>query len=172
MERSDKYRNRATLPTAQPNCVTTFAHAINNRGEVVGASRIDASNVRAFISLNGEQVVDLNDLIPQNSSLTLVYAFNINEQGTIAGTGAPAGCAPDGGEVCLHAYLLVPNGDCDKHCEQRLGEHQRERVAAAQLARAQGVASRPEHVMTPAEHVRSLMRRRFGLPGAHPTLRD
>src|SRR5262249_50307196 len=100
------------------------------------------------------------------------YAFNINEQGTIAGTGAPAGCAPDGGEVCLHAYLLIPNGDCDGNCEQRLAEHQNERAAAAQLTAAQSAIPRPEQVLAPAERVRNMMRQRLGLLGTHPTLRD
>ena len=56
--------------------VTSFPHAISASGQVVGSSRIDATlgNGRAFLWENGGPMVDLNTLIPANSSLTLVFA--------------------------------------------------------------------------------------------------
>jgi len=56
-------------------------------------------------------MVDLNTLIPFNSSLELTFAFAINDGGEIVGTGLPAGCAPENIEFCGHAYVLIPCDD-------------------------------------------------------------
>jgi probable HAF family extracellular repeat protein len=93
--------------------VTSFPHAISPSGQVVGSSRIDATlgNGRAFLWEDGGPMVDLNTLIPSNSSLTLVYAYTINERGEIGGTGVPAGCGAPDVATCGHAFLLIP---CDE----------------------------------------------------------
>jgi hypothetical protein len=54
-------------------------------------------------------MVDLNTLIPPNSGLQLVLAFNINDQGEILGGGAPPGVQSldFGGRL----FLLIPCGD-------------------------------------------------------------
>jgi hypothetical protein len=61
-------------------------------------------------------MVDLNSLIPANSSLLLEEGGNINDRGEIAGRGLPAGC--DNVDACGHAFLLVP---CDNaaSCENK-----------------------------------------------------
>ncbi len=93
--------------------VTSFPHAISPTGQVVGSSRIDATpgNGRAFLWENGGPMVDLNTLIPANSSLTLVFAETINERGEIGGTGVPTGCQPADVATCGHAFLLIPCDD-------------------------------------------------------------
>ncbi len=152
--------------------VTSVAFAINQPGQVVGASRVGVPfDNRAFLWENGGPIVNLNDLIPTHSSLTLVYAFDINSNGVIAGTGVPAGCLPQDVDSCGRAYLLIPNGDCDDRCEQRLTESQRNRDAAAQLARSQTPISKTEAPMTPAERVRSMMRQSH-IPGRPSLPRD
>ena len=57
-------------------------------------------------------MVDLNSLIPANSSLELTFAYAINDQAEIAGTGLPSGCTPDQIDFCGHAFVLIP---CDEH---------------------------------------------------------
>ena len=90
---------------------TSSGWAINSQHQIVGASRIDdtAGNVRAFLWENGGPIVDLNTLIPANSSLLLAYAVNINDQGEIAGLGVPAGCAVPDYLSCGHAYAFGSN---------------------------------------------------------------
>ena len=65
----------------------------------------------AFLWENGGPMVDLNTLIPPNSSLLLTNAIDINNHGEIAGMGVPAGCDPVHQDSCEHAYLLIP---CDE----------------------------------------------------------
>ena len=57
-------------------------------------------------------MVDLNTLIPQGSSLQLLYPITINERGEISGNGIPKGL-PTGGDqgAFQHAFLLIP---CDE----------------------------------------------------------
>jgi len=154
---------------------TSFAYAINSQGQVVGASRIDATpgNSRAFLWEKGSPMVDLNTLIPAHSSLTLVVAFNINERGEIAGTGVPAGCAPSDSELCGHQYVLIPGGDCDQDNEDRIAESQ-QRIAAERAANAQypATAQSADSPLTPIERIRSTMRQRYHLPGQPAAPRD
>jgi probable HAF family extracellular repeat protein len=151
---------------------TSFAHDINSQAQVVGSSRIDATpgNSRAFLSEDAAPIVDLNDLIPPHSNFTLVAAFNINEGGVIAGTGVPAGCLPQDVETCGHAYLLIPDGDCDGNCQNRLDQRQADAALRRESARTTTRSFNPR--LTPSEHVRGMMRQRYGVAGSHPTLRD
>ncbi len=63
-------------------------------------------------------MIDLNTLIPANSSLQLADAFNINDHGEITGLGTPLGvlAIPDG--IGLHPFLLIPCGEgTSQSCE-------------------------------------------------------
>ena len=84
---------------------TSFAHGINSKGQIVGASRVsfETGEVRAFLWENGGPMIDLNTLIPANSSLHLDYALSINDRGEIAGYGF----LPNGDQ---HPFLLIPVG--------------------------------------------------------------
>jgi probable HAF family extracellular repeat protein len=71
---------------------TSFAFAINSKGQVVGASRIDGGTVHAFLWEKGSPMIDLNAFVPSGSSLQqLTHAFNINDRGEIYGRGVPPG---------------------------------------------------------------------------------
>ena len=63
---------------------SSFAPAINNEGQVVGASCDQSGNCRAFIWQNGA-ITDLNTLIPVDSPLYLLQALDINSFGEIVG---------------------------------------------------------------------------------------
>jgi probable HAF family extracellular repeat protein len=85
----------------------SYATAINGRHQIVGLSATESSGTyRAFLWESGGPMVDLNTLIPKNSSLYLNWAFDINDQGYIAGIGSPADCSDF--DLCGHAFLLVP----------------------------------------------------------------
>jgi probable HAF family extracellular repeat protein len=151
---------------------TSNAHALNSKRQVVGASRMaDGITLHAFLWENGGPIVDLNDLIPQNSRLQLIRAENINERGEIAGIGVPAGCEPVDEEVCGHAYLLVPDGDCDNDCEQRIANSQAEAELRRQSATSTTKPAESQQ-LTPAERFRSMIRQRLHLPGSRPVPRD
>ena len=154
---------------------TSAANAINSQRQIVGHSLIDdiPGNIRAFVWENGRPIVDLNDLIPQNSPLLLLDATDINERGEIAGVGVPAGCAPTDDLLCGRAFLLIPDGDCDEDNESRFAATQN-RIAAERAANAQhpATAQRADSPLTPIERFRNLMRQRYQLPGQKAVPRD
>jgi probable HAF family extracellular repeat protein len=81
--------------------VDSAAIGINDMGQIVGVS-LDASfNPRAFLR-QGQELIDLNTLVPAGSPLYLASACSINTAGEIVGF-----AFDDSGNV--HAYLAVPN---------------------------------------------------------------
>jgi hypothetical protein len=79
---------------------------------VVGKTHLcDFSFSRAFLWENGS-MVELNTLIPPDSSLQIVWAIAINDRGEIAGIGAPQGIRPANIYTQGHAFLLIP---CDEN---------------------------------------------------------
>ena len=102
------------------------AYYVNSRGQVVGTSENSVlcqvpTGEHAFLWENDGPMVDLNTLIPPNSSLELTFAVAINDRGEIAGFGLPPDCAAAEIEFCGHAYILIPCGlqdaiakDCDE----------------------------------------------------------
>src|SRR5215471_18214112 len=77
--------------------------SINSKGQIVGASLQGWVNFvqYAFLREDGE-MVDLNTLIPPDSSLQLAAVEEINDRGEILGDGVPAGCFYIG---LWHAFL-------------------------------------------------------------------
>jgi probable HAF family extracellular repeat protein len=96
---------------------SSHAEGINSRGQIVGRSKPtpDSPVQHAFLWENGGPMVDLNTLIPTNSSLLLEEGGNINDRGEIAGRGLPAGC--DDVDACGHVFLLIPC-DNDTSCSE------------------------------------------------------
>jgi probable HAF family extracellular repeat protein len=87
------------------------AYYINDHKQVVGTSENATlcaipTGEHAFLWERDTGMIDLNTLIPANSSLQLVFAMAINDRGEIVGEGAPAGCTHL--VFCGHAYVLVP----------------------------------------------------------------
>jgi probable HAF family extracellular repeat protein len=100
-----------------PEDTSSNAYNVNARGQVVGTSEDRAHMLigvgeHAFLWENGGPMVDLNTLIPADSSLQLTYAVAINNRGEIAGFGVPPGVLPEDYEFQGHAYMLVP---CDEN---------------------------------------------------------
>ena len=93
-----------------PGDPCTRANWINERRQIVGNSSDCIFALHAILWEAGGPAVDLNTLIPPNSSLQLMNALDINDRGEIAGLGVPAGCQPVDVDTCGHAYLLIPNG--------------------------------------------------------------
>ena len=83
-------RDLGTLPDAD----ASEAHALNDRGQIVGTSD------DAAVLWQAGQVADLNHLVPAGSGWTLQDATGINARGQIVGRGTV------GGHV--HAFLLTP----------------------------------------------------------------
>jgi len=67
-----------------PGDVSSSAYGINNLGQVVGESCDADNNCTAVLWLNGT-IIDINTLLPPNSSLYLVEALDINDSGEIVG---------------------------------------------------------------------------------------
>ena len=80
----------------------SFGSSINNLGQIVGYSCDVNFNCRAFLWENGS-MVDLNTLIPADSTLVLNYAATIDDLGIIAGY------AFDPNTGTVPAFVLYPN---------------------------------------------------------------
>jgi probable HAF family extracellular repeat protein len=87
--------------------ICSRANAINSSGQIVGNSSDCITPLRAFLSNDGDPMVDLNTLIPPGSGVVLVNALYINDRGQISGNAI----LDDGHE---RAYLLTPCDD-DHH---------------------------------------------------------
>jgi uncharacterized membrane protein len=85
----------------------SIATWVNDETQVVGWSSpsdcVTFDTSRPFLWEHGS-IVDLNTLIPPNSPLRLVYAYEINHRGEIAGNGWDANSNE-------HAFLLIPCDD-------------------------------------------------------------
>jgi probable HAF family extracellular repeat protein len=84
-----------------PGDVNSAAIGINDSGQIVGVS-LDASfNARGFIR-QGQELIDLNTLVPGGSPLYLITACSINAAGEIIGI-----AIDNSGN--FHGYLATPN---------------------------------------------------------------
>lgn len=81
---------------------------INSKGQIVGHSRLIDGTPHAYLWEKGGPMMDLNTLIPP-TDLLLIDAFDINDQGEIAGEAL----LPNGD---IHGVLLVPCGERDAAC--------------------------------------------------------
>ena len=144
------------------------AIGVNIRGQVVG----DANNCRgvslhAFLWESGGPMVDLNTLIPPNSSLQLLVAVNINDRGEIVGLGVPQGVSPEDKHTHAHVFILIPCAAGDSEgCEAA-----NEGPAAMTQANRTSVSKAPIRVTerrpTPSERVasfRARLARRYHIP--------
>jgi probable HAF family extracellular repeat protein len=77
------------------------AFAVNDAGQVVGYADLANNRSHAFL-YEGDELIDLNDLLPEGSGWTLESAAAINNAGQIVGRGRNPGGFP-------HAYLLTPD---------------------------------------------------------------
>jgi probable HAF family extracellular repeat protein len=99
------------------------ADSINSQGQIVGESAKvcgtnDLNNLVAFFQENGEPMIDLNSFVPPGSGIHLGDGAFINDQGEIAVEGSLNGVD--------RSFLLVPAGDCDDACENRIAASQRD----------------------------------------------
>ncbi len=76
-----------TALPALPQDTFSFAVAINDNDLIVGNGYNASSGTHALL-WDGDQVFDLNDLIPANSGWTLYEATDIGNDGTIVGDGS------------------------------------------------------------------------------------
>lgn len=91
---------------------TSSAHAINSRRQIVGwVFPCGNGDIRAFLWEHGS-MVDLNTLIPPDSSLKLVQAEDINDRGEIDGIGVRHGVSTRDFTTRGHGFLLIP---CDEN---------------------------------------------------------
>jgi probable HAF family extracellular repeat protein len=113
------------LGTFGTDCAEAFT--INSNDQIAGASFPNCNfdmPARGFLYENGE-LVDLNTLIPLPSKLYISEPETINDRGEIAGIGLTT----DGNE---HAFLLIPNSDCDDNCEDSIAASQSNPAVAVQ----------------------------------------
>jgi probable HAF family extracellular repeat protein len=153
---------------------TSHAYSINSSSQVVGNSRLsDGITIHSFLWERGD-MVDLNDLVSPKSDVVLLDVNAIADSGEILVNGLPAGCGNEG--VCGHAYVLIPDGDCDDDCEGRIAETQsRIIVSRNDAALAQNPATMKqenEALVAPLERIRSQMRQRYHVPSQPAAPRD
>jgi probable HAF family extracellular repeat protein len=153
---------------------TSHAYSINSSSQVVGNSRLsDGITLHSFLWERGE-MVDLNDLVSPKSDVVLLDVNAIADSGEILVNGLPAGCGNEG--ACGHAYVLIPDGDCDEDCEGRIAQSQSSIAAsrnnAALTQNPATITQSSESPVSPVEHFRNQMRQRYHLPGQPAAPRD
>jgi probable HAF family extracellular repeat protein len=131
-----------------PGDVTSGALGMNNKGQVVGGSNDANGNGRAFLWQDGV-MTDLNALIPPDSSLYLVYAGDINDDGEIVGL------AFDQSAGTFPAFLARPCERDDVNTEDCRNDD------ADTLGTRSGTNESPK--VTLPESIRKLLQRRRGL---------
>jgi probable HAF family extracellular repeat protein len=88
---------------------SSFAFAINSRGQVVGSSKANDGTLHAFLWEKGAPMIDLDVFVPEGAGLQLLtHALNINDPGEIMGLGFPRGVPPGDIDFGAHVFLLVP----------------------------------------------------------------
>ena len=135
-----------------PGDVSSSSSDINDLGQVIGASMAASGNARAFLWQH-DTMIDLNELIPANSSLYLIAGGAINSRSEITGVALLKGTTE------THAFLATPCG------RDRI--ESRESECKAQYTRtARGLSSAESNVAI-GENVRKLLQRRlhFARPG-------
>ena len=143
--------------------VCSEATGMNGFGQIVGISNEcsgswDASGwptMRAFLWQKGSPMVDLNALVEENpSNLHLFWGAYINDSGEILAEGILST-----GDI--HAALLVPAGDCNEGCQQRILASQNTPAARANAGvtspafgkQAKGLHNRPgQRYALPRQH--------------------
>jgi probable HAF family extracellular repeat protein len=144
--------------------LTSRAFSINSKSQVVGNSRLsDGITIHSFLWERGE-MVDLNDLVSPKSEVVLLDVNAIADSGEILVNGLPSGCGDEG--ACGHAYVLIPEGDCDEDCEGR--------IAATQNSAAQYPAAMKQGSELPiaVNQLRNRLMQRQHIPGQPATPRD
>ena len=145
------------LGTVGPDACSQ-AYGINEDKQIVGVSGGTGQcssfvTGRAFLWENGGPMVDLNALIRNPSDLHVYWGTSINDSGEIAAQGV----LPNGD---IHVAVLVPDGDCDGDCEQRIAASQK--IAVGQPATTG--TTMPEFGK-PHDWLRNPLGKRFPMPG-------
>jgi probable HAF family extracellular repeat protein len=149
-----------------PGDSCSTAYFVNLHGQIVGSSTdqelCGLAGKHAVLWESGEPT-DLNTLIAPGASLTLTFAFAINDKGEIAGLGVPPGCAPqDVGGVCGHAYMLIPCGVGEECVNTTLSPDS----ASAIPYLFNMSPTRPQTgSASPLERLRNQLRQKFHMPG-------
>jgi probable HAF family extracellular repeat protein len=114
------------LMSADPADASNTPYAINDHGQMVGAScDITLATCRGYIWQNGV-MTDLNDLIPADSPLYLISPFGISNNGDIAGLALVIST----GEV--HAFVASPvSGKAGDNGPHGPGVHHRMTIPAS-----------------------------------------
>jgi probable HAF family extracellular repeat protein len=143
------------------NDTCTRVWEINESSQVVGNSSDCVTAHSAILWEKGESL-DLNQLVPPNSGVTLILAADINDRGEIIAQGVLSN-----GDS--HVILLIPDGDCDSDCEGRIAASQN---SAAPAQNVVTMKQGDESPINPVERLRSQMRHRYHLPGQTAAPRD
>ena len=143
---------------------TSHAESINNKGQVVGRSRIECETCvlqHAFLWQDGGPMLDLNTLIPARSNFQLIAAYNINDRGEILVQALPLGEQPMEGVTLGHLALLVPceSGDsCSDSSDTSA-------VAVPNSITMMSTANRSGIIQRSAAEWRAQLAKRYHMPG-------
>jgi probable HAF family extracellular repeat protein len=145
---------------------TSHAESINNKGQVVGRSRIECEICvlqHGFLWENGGPMIDLNTLIPAGSNFQLIDAYDINDRGEILVQALPVGEQPMEGVQLGHLALLVPCSGDETSCSDSSDPSA---VAVANSIILTGTANRSGVIQRSAAEWRAQLAKRYHMPGA------
>jgi probable HAF family extracellular repeat protein len=125
------------------NDFSSLPTSINNHGQMVGTSCDIDGNCRAFLR-QGRVMTDLNALIPADSPLYLIFGWDINDAGQIAGQALETSTGD------IHAFLATPRDPNRPGTEWR----------GADAGEADEFTERPSLVLP--ENARKMLRQQLG----------
>jgi len=128
----------------------SIATSINESRQVVGYSGPPCNQSRGFLWEDGGPMVDLNSLVQPPSNIVVTNPVQIDDRGEIAAQGV----LPDGD---THFVMLVPDGDCESDCEQRLAQSQNR----AATMKTGTIGTLPQTAGKPSDWLRTLNRVRI-----------
>jgi len=135
-------------------CAGSSGWSINAGGQIVGPNHgcPGISSDRGFLWEKGGPMVDLNALVQPPSDIVVADPLEIDDRGHIVANAV----LPSGD---IHLVVLVPDGDCDCACEQRIAGS--ENAPATQPATAATSPARDKAV----DWLRNPWGRRLPMPG-------
>jgi probable HAF family extracellular repeat protein len=141
-------------PAGNAPCSNAFS--LNSSDQVVGNSTdCHGTGLGATLWDRGS-IVDLNSFVPPGSGIFLRECVFINDQGEIAVVGSLSGND--------HAFVLVPDGNCDEDCEAKIAASQNDPATLEEATRNTGASINSIAPSNPIDRLHNRITQRYQLP--------
>jgi probable HAF family extracellular repeat protein len=141
-------------PAGSGLCSNSFS--INSSDQVVGNSTDRHGTALGATLWDRGSIVDLNSFVSPGSGIFLRESVFINDQGEIAVLGSLNGND--------HAFVLVPDGNCDGDCEAGIAANQNDTATLEEATRSPGASINSIAPSNPIDRLHNRITQRYQLP--------